>query len=239
MNILIVEDEMVVAADLQDLLASYGFPNSTIAINYTEAIAVLESKPVHFALLYIHLGGYKTGIDVAKYITDKIAIPFIFLTAYEDLKTVNAALATSPHAYLQKPFGSATLYAALQLAINNFKKAQDSTSNEEDSLIIRDAFFVKDKNGYTRIAVQDVQYIRSDGNYMELHTNTKKHLIRIPQKALLAQLPDSFMKVHKSYIVNSASITSIGNEALLLGEISIPLATNYRNDLLERLRKFS
>lgn len=236
MNILIVEDEMVVAADLESMLATYGFTESIIATNYTEAVAILESTPVYIALLDINLGGYKTGIDVAKYINSKMSMPIIFLTAYEDIATVNAALATAPHAYLQKPFGSASLYAALQLALNNFKKAQHTDSAQEDDLIIRDAFFVKEKNGYTRVALQDIRYIRSDGNYMELHTDKRKYLIRIPQKVLLEQLPATFIKTNKSYIVNSAAITAVGESDISLGDLSIPLSPAYRNELLDKLK---
>lgn len=239
MKILIVEDEMVVAADLQDLLADFGFPDSIIAGNYTDAIRILESAPIHLALLDIHLGGYKSGIDVAQYISSKVAIPFIFLTAYEDLPTVNAALATAPHAYLQKPFGAASLYAALHLAINNFKKGQDSTAQEDDSVIIRDAFFVKEKQAYVRVPLSEVQYIRADGNYMELHTARRKHLVRIPQKALLAQLPPTFVKTHKSYIVNGAFITEVGSDTISLGAMSVALAPNYRAELLEKLKRLS
>ena len=238
MNILIVEDEMVVAADIESMLAAYGFTESIIATNYTEAVAILESVPVYIALLDINLGGYKTGIDVAKYINNKMSVPVIFLTAYEDIATVNAALATSPHAYLQKPFGSVSLYAALQLALNNFKKAKHKDSEQDDDLIIRDAFFVKEKNGYTRVALQDIRYIRSDGNYMELHTDKRKYLIRIPQKVLLEQLPETFIKTHKSYIVNSSSITSVGESDVLLDDLSVPLSAVYRNELLDKLKTF-
>ena len=239
MNILIVEDEMVVAADIQGFLEDYGFKESVIAINYTEAVRALETTPVHLAILDIHLGGYKTGIDVAQYISSKMPVPFIFLTAYEDMPTISAALATKPHAYLQKPFGNAALYAAIQLALMNYKKEQDSSAEADDSLIIRDAFFVKEKSGYIRVAVQEVQYIRSDGNYMELHTARRKYLIRIPQKALLAQLPATFIKVNKSYIVNSAVVTAIGAETVSVGDVVLPLADGYKAPLLEQLKTFS
>jgi DNA-binding LytR/AlgR family response regulator len=236
MNILIVEDEMVVAADLESMLADYGFTENIIATNYTEAVTILESMPVYIALLDINLGGYKTGIDVAKYINSKMSMPVIFLTAYEDIATVNAALATAPHAYLQKPFGSASLYAALQLALSNYKKAQHKDSEQEDDLIIRDAIFVKDRNGYTRVALQDICYIRSDGNYMALHTDKRKFLIRIPQKVLLEQLPPTFIKTHKSYIVNGSAVTAVGETDISLGELSIPLSPAYKNELLDKLK---
>jgi DNA-binding LytR/AlgR family response regulator len=239
MGILIVENELLVASGLQSLLSGFGFADSVIATNYTEAIAMLESRPIHLALLDIHLGGYKTGIDVAQYIGSKINIPYIFLTAYEDMPTITAALATAPHGYLQKPFSKATLYAAIQLAINNFKKTQDAEAGEEDSLIIRDAMFVKDKNGYMRVPVMEIHYIHSDGNYMELHTGSRKHLIRIPQKALLKQLPEAFVKVHKSYIVNSGCVRSVGSDSLMVGDASVPLLAAYREDLLKKLKAFS
>lgn len=239
MNILIVEDEMMVAYDLQETLGRYGFSQSQVAGSYTEALAILQSQPFHLALLDIQLAGYKTGIDVAQFIRAEIDIPFIFLTAFEDLATVTEALETKPNAYLQKPWNDVSLYAALQLAIQDYKKTKNASGDAEDLLLIRDALFIKERQQYVRVPLTDIGYIRSEGNYMELHTADRKYLIRVPQKVLLAQLPEFFVKTHKSYIVNCNHLSAIGPETLTVGAAQLPVSGNYRAGLLRKLPRFS
>ncbi len=239
MNILIVEDEMMVAQDLQETLERYGFPYTRTAGSYTEAKAVLESQPMHLALLDIQLSGFKTGIDVAKLIRETTDIPFIFLTAFEDLATVQEALATKPNAYLQKPWSDATLYAALQLALADYRKAKSAGEDTEDLLLIREALFVKERQQYIRVPLADIYFIHSEGNYMELQLRDRKYLIRVPQKTLLAQLPAFFMKIHKSYIINNNRLAAVGSDSLTVGEWVLPLSGNYRAELLKKLPRFS
>jgi DNA-binding LytR/AlgR family response regulator len=239
MNTLIVEDELIIATDLQHMLKQFGFSEPEIAISYTEAIEILKEKDIHLAILDINLGGYKTGIDVAEYIRQHINIPYIFLSSYEDIPTVNAALATRPNAYLQKPFQKTSLYAAIELALKDFRKAPSSEQETDANLVIRDALFIKEKHLYTRIQIADIQFIKSDGNYLELHETGKKHLIREALKSMQEQLPAEFLKVHKSYLVNVKKITSFTNTSVSIGGTEIPIAANYRDELLGRIRTFS
>lgn len=247
MNILIVEDEKVVASNLQYMLNGFGYNADFMAADYSEAIQILQSHEIHLAFLDIHLEGFRTGIDVAEYIRKNNNIPFIFLTQSDDMVTVNAALKTLPHAYLPKPFLKSTIYSSVELALKKFRQMSmtepaDTASDDanEDATVIKEALFIKEKDLFTKILLTDILYIRSDNNYLELHTTQRKYLIRETLKNIMNQFPkDSFFRTHKSFIINLKAITAINHLYVLIGQIEIPIAPDNRSELLSRLKTFS
>lgn len=246
MNILIVEDEEVVAKNLQYMLNGFGYVADYMASNYSDAIEILKEQEIHLAFLDINLIGHKTGIDVAEYIRENTNIPFIFLTGKDDMVTVNAALKTLPHAYLSKPFHKATIYSAVELALKKFRELSVTASQEtngegnEDATVIKEALFIKEKDLFSLILLTDILYIRSDNNYLELHTTHKKYIIRETLKNIMSQFPkDSFFRTHKSFIINLNAITAINHLYVLIGQIEIPIAPDNRSELLSRLKTFS
>ncbi|WP_025763758.1 LytR/AlgR family response regulator transcription factor [Dyadobacter tibetensis] len=244
MNILIVEDEAVIAKHLQYTLRGFGYESIFLAGDYVQAIDILKDQIVHLALLDISLGGYRTGIDVAEYIRQNFNFPFIFLTSHEELPIVNAALNTSPNAFLNKPFKNISVYTAVSLALKNYKDniagKNESEERNEESIVIQDALFIKEKNVFTKIFLNEILYIRSDDNYLELHTPDKKYTIRETLKNMIQQLPDNqFFRTHKSFIVNLNAITAINYIHLMIGEIEIPITADNRSELLGKLNTFS
>ncbi|CAG5003635.1 Sensory transduction protein LytR [Dyadobacter sp. CECT 9275] len=243
MNILIVEDEPIVAKHLQYTLNGFGYEANDIASNYPEAIEILKSKVIHLAILDITLSGYQTGIDVAEYICEKHKIPFIFLTSHEDIAIVNAALRTSPHAFLNKPFQKITVYTAVKLAFKSFRQNlihEGSNDLKQDTTVIQDALFIKEKHMFMKIMLADILFIRSDDNYLELHTAKKKYTIRETLKNILSQLPgNQFFRVHKSFIINLNAITSINYIHVMINDIEIPITADNRTELLSRIKTFS
>nr|WP_295934274.1 response regulator transcription factor [uncultured Dyadobacter sp.] len=244
MNILIVEDDFIIAKHLQFLLNGFGYEANDIATDYSTATELLSSKVFHLAVLDINLNGYQTGIDLAHYIRENSRIPFLFLSAHEDIAVVNAALQAAPHAFLQKPFQKITVYTAVKLALKNYRLAAlagETTSEEkEDTTVIKDALFIKEKHMFTKIMLSDILYIRSDDNYLELHTTKKKYTIRETLKNMLQQLPQNyFFRVHKSFIISLNAITAIDYVHVMINDIEIPITNDNRNDLLSRVRTFS
>lgn len=238
MEVLIVEDELLIAAELRSRIRGFGMGHCIIATSYTEAVNILQTRSIHLALLDIRLGGYKSGMDVARYIRETgPLIPFIYLTSHTDRMTMEQALKTGPNAYLEKPFREPSLYAALQLALSSFRADNKESELGDDGLIIRDAFFVCQRNGnYIRIDTGNIAVIRNAGNYLELYEHTgEKHLIRTTQKKILPQLPGDFVKIHKSYVINTAHVKAIEGDLLQIAGQQIPLAATYRALLQQKL----
>jgi DNA-binding LytR/AlgR family response regulator len=241
MNILIVEDEHIIAKHLQFTLNSFGYEANDVATNYHNAIELLQTNVYHLALLDINLNGYQTGIDVGEYIKDNLDIPFLYLTSHDDMAIVNAALNTSPHAFLNKPFQKIAVYTAVNLALKGFRKRDSHEGgDDEDSTVIKDALFIKEKHMFTKILLSDLLYIRSDDNYLELHTKKKKYTIRETMKNMIAQLPGNlFLRVHKSYIINLNAITGINYINVMIDDLEIPITADSRNELMSRIKTFS
>lgn len=125
MNILVVEDEILIADKLCQQLTELGYQCVEPALNYSEAIQSLKSNQLDLIFLDINLGGQKTGIDVAHEINKDFHLPFIFLTAYQDQRTLESIKETRPWGYLLKPYKPEDLRPAIEIALSNYTKAND------------------------------------------------------------------------------------------------------------------
>ncbi len=117
-QILIVDDESIVAKSLQAQLTRLGYIVSAIVSSGEEAIQKAAELHPDLVLMDIMLKGTIDGIEAAKRILARATIPIIYATAYTDQETFNRAKATEPSGYLIKPFGKEELQTAIQVALN-------------------------------------------------------------------------------------------------------------------------
>lgn len=233
MNILIVEDELIISEMMSIMLQELDYNILGMARNYDEAIEYLISEKVDIVLIDINLGSGKNGIELANYINNSSQLPFVFVTSNADVVTVNAAKKEKPFGYLQKPFNQDDLYAVIEIARLNFNR---KSINRNQSSLEKNHLFIKDGTSLIKVLFDDLLFVKSDGNYLELHTNTKKYLIRNSLKEFKKELPKNlFLNSHRSYIVNLNKIESIGSNFLILNDIKIPLVRNYREELINLL----
>lgn len=119
-RILIVEDDPIVAADIESLILDQkDYLVSGVAHDATTALDMLANRIVDIILLDINLGTGPSGIEIAKVINKKYELPFIFLTAFSDEHTLSAASDLGPSGYLVKPFNDRGLLATIAVAIRN------------------------------------------------------------------------------------------------------------------------
>ncbi|MBI3713899.1 MAG: EAL domain-containing protein, partial [Burkholderiales bacterium] len=112
-RVLIVEDESIVALDLQRRLIRLGYEVPRVTASHDQTLkAVAETEP-NIVLMDINISGDIDGIDTAK----KIDLPVIFLTAYSEEKTLQRAKESKPYGYLVKPFSERELHATIQMAL--------------------------------------------------------------------------------------------------------------------------
>ena len=117
-GILIVEDEVLIAMDLQQKLEKFGYSVVGIAASGEAALAkVIEFQP-ELILMDIVIQGSMDGIETAKKIQEQFGIPVIYLTAYSDEKNLRRAKLTQPSAYLLKPYSDRELEITLELALH-------------------------------------------------------------------------------------------------------------------------
>lgn len=133
-NILIVENEVIIADDLAMLLKKLGYAPLEPALTYKEAIQLLANEKIDLVILDINLNTRKTGIDLARFIRENYDLPFIFLTSYTDPKTLELAKPTLPYAYLVKPYEARDLMMSIEIAINNHKSFSAKGESTENNL---------------------------------------------------------------------------------------------------------
>jgi len=116
-SILIVEDEEIVALDIQTELETLGYDVVGCVRSAEEAIVEAEHRKPDLALMDIQLEGLVDGIEAAREIRCRFDIPIVFLTAYSDEELLSRAEQVQPHGYLVKPFDRRDLKSTLQMAV--------------------------------------------------------------------------------------------------------------------------
>ncbi|MDN3693327.1 LytTR family DNA-binding domain-containing protein [Chryseobacterium tructae] len=98
--------------------------------------------------------------------------------------------------------------------------------------------FIKTDKKLVKLFFKDINVIKGLGNYVEVHTiDQKKHIYYRTLKDLIENLPEEFMRVHNSYIVNLTNIESFEDNQLLCGNLKITVAKSYKDCLLETISK--
>jgi DNA-binding NarL/FixJ family response regulator len=147
-RILIVEDELIVAMDLKQILEQYGLEVVGIAESAYIALQIaLETRP-DLALMDINLAGKMNGIETARQLRQTYGVSSIFLTAYCDDKTLASVTEEMPYGYLIKPFSSRELKVALQIALNRRSEIAAARSKLDDFEAISMPMVQLDGNGH-------------------------------------------------------------------------------------------
>ena len=120
-RLLIVEDEPIVALDLQQELEEFGCEVVGLAQSADEALMAVEETQPDLALMDLHIVGTLDGIQTARLLRDAYQVPSVFLTAYSDDATIARAVREMPYGYLTKPFQARELKATLQVALHKAK----------------------------------------------------------------------------------------------------------------------
>src|SRR5690242_14728621 len=111
-QILVVEDEGIIAADLQDRLERMGFPVPAVATSGRQALQLSRRTPFDLVLMDIRLKGDMDGIQAAQALRRQRNVPMVYLTAYADSKIMERAKAAGAFGYVVKPIREASLRAA-------------------------------------------------------------------------------------------------------------------------------
>lgn len=214
MKAIIVEDELLIAEQLHDILVRNHCEVLAVAQNSAEATIALQQKP-DFVLLDIQLKSHSNGIEFGKILHSQM-IPFIYITANTEINTLKEAVKTNPVTYISKPFKSTDVIAAVELV----KLKQ----NLRPRIVFEGA--TKD----TEVFLEDILYCEAKGSYTEIVTSNHTFTKRINLKDLLLQLDNTFVRTHRSFVVNRHKVTRKTFASIFLGKIEIPISKSYKND---------
>jgi two-component system, cell cycle sensor histidine kinase and response regulator CckA len=129
-KILVVEDENVIALDIQRDLISFGYAVPATAASGEQAIELAAELRPDLVLMDIRLRGALDGIEAAEEIRNRFNIPAVYLTAFADPATLARARLTGALGYLVKPFGERELHAAVEVALYRHRLEQQVKESE-------------------------------------------------------------------------------------------------------------
>lgn len=116
-QILIVEDESIVAEDIKATVQKMGYSVAGVVSSGEDAVKEAEAKRPNLILMDIMLRGEMNGIEAAGKIRSSQSIPVIYLTAYADDKIIQEAKLTEPFGYITKPFENRELHSSIEMAL--------------------------------------------------------------------------------------------------------------------------
>lgn len=180
-EVLIVEDEVVLALSMEIKLKKLGFLVSGICTTYEDAILHARNKQPHLILMDINLSSEKTGIDAANYIWRNFNIPIIFLTSYYNDKVLNSAMESEPYGYLIKPCRDSELKATINTALHKhqffFKNIESLKIQNQDFIYISDS--LKYDKGISELYLENkiVKLTKNEKKIFDLLAKYPKQII--------------------------------------------------------------
>ena len=241
-QILIVEDEMIIAANISLQLTNLGYEVIGIIPRAEEVLPRIRQHQPDIVLMDINLKGTLDGIEIAHLIQNEFKLPIIFLTANSDESHFNRAKALNPYGFISKPFKKLDLQRAIELSVVRIKEEKDlkknSASENEIPFILSDCIFVRSHDKMIKVCINDILYIEAERNYCKIHCKDKEHLLVTTLKDLEEKLTDNeLMRIHRSFIVNLSHIDEIATSHVVIAKKAIPISSELKKQLLLHIQK--
>ncbi len=238
MNILIVEDELMIATDLKNTLVRAGHHVTDIACTLNEALASVKRQVPDLILLDIILEGSADGVMIAREILQLYRIPIIVLTANtEDSIYQRVKNEFIPAAYITKPFRHIDLPRLVELAWQNFRP-EASGSNAA----LHDLVFLPVEKRYEKILKSEVICISTLKGTHSAHIyeiyRKEPRLVNLSLGHIEQYFSDPvFFRLSRSVLINLTYIEHVENAGLKLHEIDtlFPIPDSTRAELMRRL----
>jgi DNA-binding LytR/AlgR family response regulator len=159
-------------------------------------------------------------------------LPIVFTTAYSEYAIESYEYHVID--YLLKPITFNRFMKAVGKAEEQISGAlQKKSSLSEQAMIDEGYFFVRADKKMIKINFDDILYFEAVKEYICIHTENQKVLVYKRMKDLAEKLPEYFIRVHNSYIINCKCIKKIEGNIVVIGNLDIPLGVSYRNKFLE------
>lgn len=215
-----IDDEPLALQVLQEHAAKINFLSIEQSFtNPLEAIEYLRHCQVDVVFLDINMQDI-SGMELAEMLPAGIKI--IFITAYENYAVKGFELNAID--YLLKP-----------VSFSRFLKACHKVKDQE-KIFDEKIIMIKDGSEIIRVKINDIHFIEATGNYLKIHCTNGNYLHRQTVKEMEELLPKgTFIRCHKSYMVNIRHISRIELFQLTVDNQKIPVSPNYKDELWNKL----
>jgi DNA-binding LytR/AlgR family response regulator len=134
------------------------------------------------------------------------------------------------------------LQRAIELTICRMAEKQTEPvvaveSNGSRHCILKDRIFIRSRDKMMKIMVPDILYIEADRNYSQVFTKQKEYLLSLTLKAIEQKLSvDTFVRIHRSYIINVLQVDEVAENHVIIGPKAIPMSPVLKDSLLKKLQ---
>ena len=226
---IIADDEPIARQILENYIGDT--PHLELVATCKNAFEVMEELQKHRVdILFLDINMPKlSGLSLLKTMQQKPNV--IITTAYSEYAVEGFELAVTD--YLLKPF-------SLERFLQAVMKVSSQT-NEEVKPIITSAkptesfIFVKSDKKIIKVNLDDISHVEAYGNYVKIYTDK---MILTPQSMtdFLTKLPDNFLRIHKSFVINFNYLKLIdGNQMVLQNDVKLTIGKSYRKSVLDRI----
>ncbi|AWM14105.1 DNA-binding response regulator [Flavobacterium sediminis] len=233
-NCLIVDDEVSAREIIASYLSKIGnFKVCGICENAIEAFTVINNETVDLIFLDINMPDI-SGLSFARSINKNIKI--IFTTAYREYAIDGFDLQAVD--YLLKPISFERFIKATNKFLGE-NSIPESTPEKEIETDKNDFLFVRSDRKMIKVDFNEILIIESLSDYIKIITQKKTIITRETISNIEAKLPqESFLRVHRSFIISIDKIDSFTNECIEINKTAIPISRSYKKNVLSVLERF-
>lgn len=230
MNCIIVDDEPLAREAMKLLIEESeslqlvgSFNSATTASDY------MEKHAVDLVFLDIQMPGI-TGLEFARMISKRTLV--IFTTAYTEYALDSYEVDAID--YLIKPIEVERFQKAVDKAVSYYSLLMKEEKEAIETIVSAEYFFVKAERKYFKVNFSDILFIEGLKDYVIIQLGDQRIITRMSLKAIFDMLPQSFfLRVNKSYIVNTNHIDSFDNNDIFIKSYEIAIGNSYRDDFFE------
>jgi len=236
LNILIVEDNISLAIDLEMVVKDLGYNVIGNVDNSGDAFDLIYSDKPDLILMDIDIKGKLSGIGIAEKIKP-LDIPVLFITSFAQDDYYDKANKTNLVGYMVKPVEKFSLRSAIEMA---FKRLASDNKNQTDNILpFKDSLFFKKGGILHKVRFKEILFFKAEGDYLKaictndltfITSNTISQMVNILH-------PESFQKTHRSYIANLDKVDAVDLKTndLLIGDHRIPVSRSQRSNILDHM----
>lgn len=232
LNCLIVDDEPLALDLLEAYVKRTPFLNlKGKCSNAPEVLQVLKEQEVDLIFLDIQMPEL-SGLELSRLIDNRIKI--IFTTAFEQYALEGFKVDALD--YLLKPISYPEFLKATNKALQWFEMSRNTSSKIVEE---GDDIFVKSDYKLVKLQLHKIQYIEGLKDYVKIYVDDRPQPVvaLLSMKMFEEMLPSSFIRVHRSFIVNLNKITVIERNRIVFGKTYIPVSDSYKDKFLEFINR--
>ncbi|WP_299666027.1 LytTR family DNA-binding domain-containing protein [uncultured Polaribacter sp.] len=231
MNCLIIDDDAAARLIIRQLCKNTELIVKEEFSSAIEAIKFLNSNSIDVAFLDIHMPTF-SGFDFMKTLKNP---PKVILTTSDKNHALEAFEFDCVIDYLLKPIGVDRFQKAIA-KLSNVSSEKLNTKETEVQKENKDFIFANVDKRLVKINIPEILLIEAKGDYISIKTEKKSFIVHATLKKIEEKLPsDIFLRIHRSYIINTSEIIDIEDNSVLIQKYVIPISRSHKPALIKKL----